>query len=136
MSKSEGEHTCIYLSDEEDVIRKKVMKATTDSGPTEPNQPKNEAIQNIFELMNLVSKPETIAHFNDTYNNCTIRYGDMKKQIAEDMVAFIAPIRENIRQYEADKDLLKRIMQEGGEKARISASKTIREVREIIGLKF
>ena len=68
--------------------------------------------------------------------NCTIRYGDMKKQIAEDMVAFIAPIRENIRQYEADKDLLKRIMQEGGEKARISASKTIREVREIIGLKF
>lgn len=136
MSKSKGENTCIYLSDEEDVIRKKVMKATTDSGPTEPNQPKNEAIQNIFELMNLVSKPETIAHFNESYNNCTIRYGDMKKQIAEDMVAFIAPIRENIRQYEADKALLKRIMQEGGEKARSSASKTIREVREIIGLKF
>ena len=61
------------------MIRKKVMRAVTDSGPTEPNQPKAEAIQNIFMLMSLVSKPETLFFFEEQYNTCKIRYGDMKK---------------------------------------------------------
>ncbi len=66
------------------------MKAKTDSGPTEPNSPKPDYIENIFGLMKLVSSEEVIAKFEGDYSNCTIRYGDMKKQLGEDMVKFIS----------------------------------------------
>jgi len=86
MGKSNGDASCVYLSDSADVIRKKVMRAVSDSGPTELNQPKPEAIQNLFDLMRVVSTADTLAHFEDLYANCNIRYGDFKKQLAEDMV--------------------------------------------------
>lgn len=57
------------------------MRAVSDSGPTEMNQPKPEAIQNLFDLMKVVSTPDTLAHFEGLYNNCEIRYGDFKKTI-------------------------------------------------------
>jgi len=135
MSKSKGENTVIYLADEPDAIRKKVMRAVSDSGPTEPNQAKPEMIQNLFDLMALVSTEETIKFFDEQYNTCTIRYGDMKKQLAEDMIKFLTPIRERIKELSADQNYLNKVLREGGEKARISSGKTVSEVREIIGLK-
>jgi tryptophanyl-tRNA synthetase len=135
MSKSENENSAIFLADPPEVIRKKVMRAVTDAGPVEMNQPKPQAIENIFSLMKVLSPPETYDHFNDLYNTCQIRYGDMKKQLAEDVVAFTAPFREKILELSADSAYLKKVADMGAEKARISASKTIREVREIIGFK-
>lgn len=135
MGKSEGEGNAIFLGDEADMIRKKVMKAVTDVGPTIPNQPKSQAIENIFYLMKVMSKPETTTFFEDAYNNCQIRYGDMKKQLAEDIVLFTEPFREKIKQLESDDDYLGKIVKMGRDKAHESASKTIREVREIIGFK-
>jgi tryptophanyl-tRNA synthetase len=135
MSKSKGENTVIYLADEPDLIRKKVMRAVSDGGPTEPNQGKPEMIQNLFDLMNLVSEQKTVQFFDEQYNKCTIRYGDMKKQMAEDMVNYLAPIRERIRELSSNQAYLDRVLHEGGERARASAGKTISEVREIIGLK-
>jgi tryptophanyl-tRNA synthetase len=133
MGKSEGEGNAIFLAEEPESIRKKIMRAVSDSGPTEPNQAKPEAIENLFTLMSLVSPNETLKTFEDQYNACNIRYGDMKKQLAEDMISFTAPIRERIKEYHANESLLKKVMKEGGEKARESASKTLKEVREIIG---
>ncbi len=133
MGKSEGEGNAIFLGEDPDQIRKKVMRAVTDSGPTEPNQVKPEAINNLFLLMSLVSKQDTYQFFSDNYDACTIRYGDMKKQLAEDMILFTAPIRERIKELQADESYLKKVMQMGGEKARISASQTLKDVREIIG---
>ena len=135
MSKSKGENTVIYLSDEPEAIRKKIMRAVSDSGPTEPNQAKPEMIQNLFDLMDLVSKPDVMHYYDEQYNKCTIRYGDMKKQIAEDMVTYLTPIRERISEISADQAYLSKVMKDGGEKASASAAKTISEVREIIGLK-
>jgi tryptophanyl-tRNA synthetase len=94
MSKSENQLATLYLADDDATIRKKVMKAKTDNGPTENNAPKPDYIENIFALMHLVCTPDVIAQYESSYNNCTIRYGDLKKQLAEDMVAFIAPIRD------------------------------------------
>ena len=136
MSKSKGENTCIYLNDSEDIIRKKVMRATTDSGPTVPNQPKNEAIENIFSLMELCSSEDVKQFYNESYNNWSIRYGDMKKQIAEDMIALVKPLSEKIDYFQHHPKLLQEVLEKGGEKARASASKTLRDVREIIGLKY
>ncbi|MEI8271343.1 MAG: tryptophan--tRNA ligase [Paludibacter sp.] len=135
MGKSEGEGNAIFLADEPEAIRKKVMKAVTDSGPTEPNQAKPEPIQNIFQLMKVVSAPETLSFFEDQYNSCNIRYGDMKKQLAADMVTFTEPFRDKIKAISADNDYVAKVMRIGKEKAHESAARTIREVREIIGFK-
>ncbi len=135
MGKSEGEGNAIFLIDEADVIKKKVMRAVTDSGPTEHNQKKPEAIENIFTLMKLVSSDDTVKHFEDSYNNMTIRYGDMKKQLAVDISNFVAPLREKIKTIAEDESYIKKVMKIGAEKARESGIKTIKEVREIIGIK-
>ena len=135
MGKSEGEGNAIYFADEPEAIRKKVMKAVTDAGPTEPNQAKPEAIQNIFQLMKVVSAPETFTYFDEQYNTCNIRYGDMKKQLAQDMIAFTAPFHERIKALLSDEDYLTKVRKMGKEKAQENAAKTIREVREIIGFK-
>jgi len=133
MGKSEG--NAIYLCDDEATIRKKVMKAVSDSGPTMLNQTKPEPIQNLFTMMQLVSSQDTYDYFNDQYNAMTIRYGDMKKQLAQDINAFCAPIRERILAYRADEDYLTRVAVSGAERARESAQRTLREVREIIGFR-
>jgi tryptophanyl-tRNA synthetase len=133
MGKSEG--NAIYLSDDAETIRKKVMKAVTDAGPTEPNQPKPEAIQNLYTLMSVVSKPETLKFFEDQYSTCAIRYGDMKKQLAEDIISFTSPIRERIEAILADNEYLRKVAKLGAEKARESAVQTLKDVRQIIGFK-
>lgn len=133
MGKSEG--NAIYLIDDEKTIRKKVMKAVTDSGPTVPNSEKPEAIENLFTLMSVVSDSTTVDYFNEQYANCSIRYGDMKKQLAEDINCFCAPIRERIEAIAADEAYLDKVARIGAERAAESAAKTLREVREIIGFK-
>ena len=133
MGKSEG--NAIYLKDDEATIRKKVMKAVTDAGPTVPDSPKPEPIQNLFDMMQIVSTPDTWNHFNDLYNTCNIRYGDMKKQLAQDINIFCAPIRERILELQADTQTLDRIARQGAERARESARQTISEVRRIIGFR-
>ena len=134
MGKSEG--NALYLCDDEATIKKKVMRAVTDQGPTQLNQEKPEPIANLFTIMDLVSTKETYDFFNDAYNNMTIRYGDLKKQLAEDINAFCAPIREKILEYQANPALLDKVAAAGAEKARQRAAVTIREVREIIGFRI
>lgn len=131
MGKSEG--NAIYLCDDEATIKKKVMRAVTDGGPTMLNQEKPEPIRNLFTMMEIVSDKQTYDYFNDQYNNMAIRYGDMKKQLAADINAFCAPIRERILQYRSDEDYLTRVARQGAERASESAEQTLREVREIIG---
>jgi tryptophanyl-tRNA synthetase len=135
MGKSEGEGNAIFLGEDPKSIRKKVMRAVTDSGPTTPNQDKPEPIQNLFTLMEVVSAPETVQFFNEQYNNCNIRYGDLKKQLAEDVIAFTAPFYEKIQELSADDAYITKVINDGAEKARANAMKTVREVREIIGFR-
>ena len=136
MSKSENQMATLYLADDDELIRKKVMKAKTDSGPTENNSPKPVYIENIFLLMNLVSSQEVIKKYEDDYNSCNIRYGDMKKQLAEDMVQFISPIREKVNAILKDEKYLQKVMEQGAEKAGKSAEVTIKLVREAMGLNY
>jgi tryptophanyl-tRNA synthetase len=136
MSKSENQMATLYLVDDDEIIRKKVMKAKTDGGPTAANSIKPDYIENIFLLMKLVSDETVLTKFEEDYNNCSIRYGDMKKQLAEDMVNFIAPIREKTTAIMNDQTYLKRVLEQGAVKARESATATIEIVREAIGLKY
>ena len=132
MGKSEG--NCIYLIDDEKTLRKKVMRAVTDEGPKEPNSPVSQPVQNLFDLMELTSTPDTLQHFKDAYADCSIRYGDLKKQLAEDILKITLPIRERIMEVRNDDALMGRVLKEGAEKARANAVKTLSEVREIMGI--
>ena len=133
MGKSEG--NCIYLMDDEVTIKKKVMKAVTDQGPQEPNSTRPEVIENLFTFLSIVSTPDTYQYFDEKWNDCSIRYGDLKKQLAADIAAFNAPIRERLAEYMANTELLDKIAREGAEKARESARKTIEEIRSIVGFR-
>ncbi|MCX6269438.1 MAG: tryptophan--tRNA ligase [Bacteroidetes bacterium] len=135
MSKSENENNSIFLADSPEVIRKKVMKAVTDSGPVDPGQPRSQGVINLFDLMSYFSAPDVVNHFEGTYQSGNIRYGDMKKQLAEDIILFTTPFREKMMALAADESYLKKVAALGAEKARASAAKTVREVREIIGFK-
>lgn len=133
MGKSDG--NCIYIKDTPEEIKKKVMKAVTDSGPVAPNSEKPEVIQNLFTMLEIVSAKDTYDYFNEKWNDCSIRYGDLKKQLAADIAAAMAPIRERIEFYSKDVELLDRIAKTGAEKARESAAATLREVRGILGFR-
>ncbi|CDN31392.1 Tryptophanyl-tRNA synthetase [Mucinivorans hirudinis] len=133
MGKSEGNG--IFLIDSDKDISKKVMRAVTDAGPTEPNSPVSEPVQNIFTIMDIVSAPDTVKFFRGRYADCTIRYGDLKKQLAADIIAVVSPIRERIMDIRADEAYLHKVVKMGEERARENASKTVREVREIMGIK-
>jgi len=137
MSKSaENPNSAIFLTDTDKMIHKKVMRATSDSGPTQMNQTKPQAIENLFDLMRLVSSDDTVSHFDEHYNNCTIRYGDLKKQLSEDMIKFVSPIRACITDIRQNEDYMKKVVTEGGEKARISAAATLKGAKELMGMKY
>jgi tryptophanyl-tRNA synthetase len=141
MSKSENQNATIYLADDDELIRKKIMKAKTDQGPLEPNAIKPDYIQNLFTMMKLVSSADTLAKFEADFNassngNCIIRYGDMKKQLAEDMVLFIKPIREKASDLLSNPDELHRIIKQGADKGRARAAETLKMVRDAVGLNY
>lgn len=133
MGKSEG--NCIYLHDDDKTISKKVMKAVTDSGPQMADSEKPQVIENLFTFLRICSTPDTYDYFNEKWNDCSIRYGDLKKQIAEDIIKTVSPIRERIQDYQANTEFLEKVAREGAEVARESAAVTLAEVRRIIGFK-
>lgn len=136
MSKSENEMSTIYLSDDDEKIRQKLKKAKTDSGSGVPGEPMPESVANLVEIMKLVSAPDTVQFYVDAFNAGTIRYGDMKTQLGEDMVKFIAPIREKAKDLQENRAYLHKIMKEGAEKARANAAQTLQQARNLIGLNY
>jgi len=154
MSKSENQMATIYLADSDDAIRKKIMKAKTESGGGGGAVSKTESgggavsktdasgaampesVANLFLLLRLVGGEDAAAGYREDYDAGTIRYGDMKKELAEKMVAFIGPIRQKAEAIQEDSVLLEKIMKEGAVKARMSAQETIMMAKKAIGLDY
>lgn len=111
------------------------MKAKTDAGPTIPNSEMTEEIKNIFTILDVVSSKDTVDYYKEKYASCEIRYGDLKKQLAEDIIQSISPIRERILEIRKDNNSLNKVARLGAEKARESAQKTLKEVREVMGFR-
>ncbi|MBS1946142.1 MAG: tryptophan--tRNA ligase [Bacteroidetes bacterium] len=136
MSKSENQMNTIYLADDDEMLRNKIMKAKTDSGPTMPNAAKPDYIQGLFNLMKVASADEVVKKFEADFNNCSIRYGEMKKQLAEDMIKFITPIRARSEAIRNDDKYMMQVMEQGAAKARASAKVTLQLVRDAMGFKY
>jgi tryptophanyl-tRNA synthetase len=135
MSKSENQMATIFLADDDETIRKKIKKAKTES-VTDPAAPMPASIENLFQLLKLVCTPDVVSKFLADYQTGTVRYGDMKNELAEGMVSFISPIREKAEQIQNDESYLKKVMEQGAAKARASAAVTVELAREAIGLTY
>ena len=133
MGKSEG--NCIYLIDDDKTLRKKVMRAVTDEGPKVPNSIVSQPVENLFMLVSLISGKDVEQYYRDAYADCSIRYGDMKKQLAEDMLKVTAPIRERILDIRSNDEYLSKVVAQGAERARAYAADTLRDVKEIMGIR-
>jgi tryptophanyl-tRNA synthetase len=134
MGKSEG--NAIYLIDDPKVIEKKVKSALTDNGPQGQNMPKPNYIENLFVILKIVSTPEIVEYYEDLWNKGEQRwYGNLKKQLAEDIIKITTPIREKINDVKTNDEFLRRVTKEGAQKARESACSTLKEVRKIMGFK-
>ena len=111
------------------------MRAVTDEGPKEPNQPISEPVANLLTLMELTSTPDTVQHFRDAYADCSIRYGDLKKQLAEDILKITLPIRERILDIRGNDEYIGSVLRRGAERARERAAATLAEAREVMGIR-
>jgi tryptophanyl-tRNA synthetase len=134
MGKSEG--NCIYINDDDKTVIKKFKKAVTDMTPTEPNSEMNEPVKNLFYFLKLVSTPEVYDQFLASWNDCSIRYGDLKMQIAEDVLKVTRPIRERYEEIYADTDYLNKVRKMGAEKVREVVRKNVEEMRQLMGIKM
>ena len=103
-------------------------------GETLPTMPVS--VANLFQLLKLVCPADTYDKFQTDYRAGTIRYGDMKKELAEGMVQFISPIREKAEAIRNDEPYLRQVMEQGAAKARASAGKTLQLAKDAIGLTY
>lgn len=133
MGKSEG--NCIYLIDDEKTLTKKVMRAVTDEGPKVPGQAVSLPVENLFMLMELVRGKDAADRYRAAYADCSIRYGDMKKELAAGILDITLPIRQRILDIRDNDEFLSRIAHEGAERARAYCADTLRDVREIMGIR-
>ncbi len=123
----------ISLTDPPEVIREAVMRSVTDSGP-ESTQSMSPGVANLFALMREFSSHDAFSHFSKQYEDGKIRYSEMKKQLAEDVVLTLAPIRERAADLSSDLLAVRSILELGAETARIIAKQTIVEVKLRMGL--
>jgi len=135
MSKSENQMATLYLADDDDTIRNKIKKAKTDSGAA-PGEPMTDSVKNLLLLLKLSGAEDAAQKFEADYHAGTIRYGDLKKELGESMVRFIAPIRERAEEIRNDEIYLRKVMEQGAAKARASAAVTVQLAKEAIGLNY
>lgn len=144
MSKSLG--NCIYLSDEADVIKKKIMSMFTDPNHVRVEDPGKVEGNPVFIYLDAFSRPEHFAEFLPEYANLDelkAHYqrgglGDVKvkKFLNNVMQAELAPIRERRHMWEQRLDEVKMILKQGSETARVAAAETLHDVRAAMQINY
>ena len=129
MSKSLGEGHVINLDDDSQVVAGKIKKAVTDSGAALAP-----GVANLMLLLKNFADKATYEQFVRAGYAGTIRYGDLKAIVAENISLRFSDFREKKKDWLADEKKLKAILDEGAQKARVRAKETMAEVREIVGL--
>jgi tryptophanyl-tRNA synthetase len=132
MSKSAtGANHAVALLDPPEKIRKTIMRATTDSNPAVDFETAGEGVRNllaIYQAFSGAGDDEMKAKFTG------MRYGDLKKQVAEMAVEHLAPFQERYRQIRSEPGYLAGVLREGAERVAPIAEQTVRVVKERMGL--
>lgn len=132
MSKSYG--NAIYLGDEGETLRQKIMTMTTDPARKRRQDPGNPDVCPVYDLHKLFSSAEELRWADEGCRTAGIGCVDCKKVLHRNMVSFLEPIQERRRNILADPDAVRDILAEGGRKAREEAGKTLDEAKAAMHL--
>lgn len=133
MSKSLGENNYIALRDNPETIRNKVNKAVTDTGPAAEDK-KSLGVHNLFELMHLFTNEKTVAKYEKQYDDNSIKYSEMKAELAEAIIQTLEPIQKRIKELEKKPKKVEAILAKGAKRAQIIANQNMEDIRAMVGL--
>jgi len=131
MSKSHGEKGAILLNDSPEIIRKKISKAVTDSGDTSTTLTGG---HNLLMLFKQFAPTKAFTEAERKYKLKSLSYSELKKDMAEHIINFLQPIQEKQDYYRKNEKTVDKILDDGAKKATKIAEKTMKEVKETIGL--
>jgi tryptophanyl-tRNA synthetase len=132
MSKSAtGANHAVALLDPPDKIRKTIMRATTDSNPAVDLETAGPGVLNLLSIYQAFDGA-TDAEMKTRFTG--MRYGDLKKQVAEMVVAHLEPFQQRYRQIMSEPGYLAAILREGADRVRPIADDTVRQVKRRMGL--
>jgi tryptophanyl-tRNA synthetase len=110
------------------------MRIVTDSTPVA--EPKDPGKCNVFALLKLVASPQEIAEWENRYRNGGMGYSEAKKRLAELVIEYFEPFRQKRVELENNIGYVKEVLTKGAERAKAVASKTLVEVRKVMGLEL
>jgi tryptophanyl-tRNA synthetase len=132
MSKSVvGTGHAVSLLDPPEVIRKKILRATTDSNPAVDFETAGAGVRNLLAIFQAFAECSDDA-LRDQFSG--MRYGDLKKTVAEAVIAALEPIQKRYREITAEKGYIARVLEDGAEKVRPIANDTVHKVKRAMGL--
>jgi tryptophanyl-tRNA synthetase len=126
-----SEQGTVYILDDEETTRKKVMSAVTDSGSEVVRAEDKAGISNLIDVLAAVRGVDPGQVEADFAGS---GYGDFKRAVADEVVGHLTPLRERYAELRADEAELERILDAGAGKARAIASATVAEVRDAMGI--
>jgi tryptophanyl-tRNA synthetase len=131
MSKSHGVDSVIELCDEPEMIMKKLKKAVTatEGGAGSPGA------LNLIELLKYFANVDLYKQYMAAEKDGSIRYGDLKSDLAHAIAAYFEEFRTRRTQLLANHDEIASILSHGAEKARVVAEQTMEEVRRKVGIR-
>ncbi len=135
MSKSAG--NCIYLSDDTETVRKKVMSMYTDPNHIKVSDPGNTKDNPVFIYLDaFMTDREKFEELKNHYEQGGLGDKVVKETLFEVLESVLTPIREKRKYYDEHPEIVENIVKEGTMKARIKASETLKRVRERIGVEY
>jgi tryptophanyl-tRNA synthetase len=125
------EQGTVYVLDEPDVVRRKFKRAVTDSGSEVVRGADKPGIGNMIEILAVVrgTSPEAVERDFEG-----LRYGDFKTAVGDEVAEWLTPVRERYAELRPDEGALEDVLKVGAEKARAIASRTVADVREVMGV--
>jgi tryptophanyl-tRNA synthetase len=125
------EQGTVYVLDEPDVVRRKFKRAVTDSGSEVVRGADKPGIGNMIEILAVVrgTSPEAVERDFEG-----LRYGDFKTAVGDEVAEWLTPVRERYAELRPDEGALEDVLEVGAEKARAIASRTVADVREVMGV--
>ncbi len=124
--------SAIGLLDDEGTIARAIKRAVTDSDPN--SNKKSPALDNLFAILKTVAPHDTYLEFERLHSTGKLQYSELKEQLMEDTVKFLAPIQKSYKSLRADDDGLKKILAQGNAAAREQAVAKLKQVKEALGL--
>lgn len=131
MSKSLGDNHVINLADEPAVIEKKLARAVTDTGKTKTI---SAGTKNLFALLEIFGDKQQYEFYRDAHQEGTIRYADLKANLAKLIAHHLSDYREKRKELEQKSEYILEVINKGREKAKVIASQTLTEVKDKMGL--